>query len=174
MINIIPTSLGEMTIRQAVSSEEGIVLALMLEASQWLNKKGIDQWQNIQEPKTQEVIRRRANNGSALIATINGEVVGTITILWVDTYAWDEKGEDGLAGYIHGFAISRRFAGKNIGKEILNWAVATIHAQRPIVRLDCKAENPRLCRYYEEVGFLSLGQKDLPDGARNTLFEKRR
>jgi ribosomal protein S18 acetylase RimI-like enzyme len=74
-------------------------------------------------------------------------------------------------GYIHGLAILRKYAGQSLGREILNWAIDMVKKEKSLVRLDCMAENPRLCRYYEELGFQYVGQKSFPNGWQSNLYE---
>jgi len=160
-----------MTVENAVAGDESTVLAIMRDAANWLKDRGINQWNGMLTPKGEELVHQRVKEGVAYLASLNGEKLGTITILWEDFQIWDEKGRDGLAGYIHGLAILRKYAGKNLGREILNWAMRRIKSQKSIVRLDCMAENQGLCRYYEQLGFQTVGQKTFPNGWKSNLYE---
>jgi len=171
-MTIIATSIGDLSIRKAQPGEETSVLSLMREAALWLQEKGIPQWQGVLGSQGQEIANYRVKEGTAYLAELNRKNAGTISIQWEDPFSWGKKGTDGSAGYIHGLAISRHFAGKEVGKEILKWAEETIRAQKPLVRLDCMAENPRLCRYYEDAGFSKIGQNSFPSGFKVSLYEK--
>jgi GNAT superfamily N-acetyltransferase len=148
------------------------VLGIMRDAAIWLEDSGIDQWRVILTPTFLQVVQDRIKGGVAYLASFKGEDIGTITIQFDDPYSWGEKGKDGLAGYIRGMAVLRKHSGKGIGREMLNWGMAVIRERRPFVRLDCMAENHRLCRYYEDLGFQSQGQKTLDNGLRTNLYEK--
>lgn len=171
MRSIVQTSMGPMTVEKAVAGDESAVLAVMRDAAEWLKERGVNQWNGMLTPKGPELVDHRVKTGVAYLAALNGEKMGTVAILWEDVFVWDEKGRDGLAGYIHGLAVLRKYAGKNLGREILKWAMDEISAQRPAIRLDCMAENPRLCHYYEELGFLNVGQKSYPNGWKSNLYE---
>ncbi len=160
-----------MAVEKAAAGDETAVLTVMRDAAAWLKESGIKQWSGMLTPKGEEVVHQRVKDGVAYLATLNGEKMGTVTILWEDFQIWDEKGRDGLAGYIHGLAILRKYSEKNVGRVILGWAVDRIKAEKSLVRLDCMAANPRLCRYYEEVGFQYVGQKSFPNGWKSNLYE---
>jgi GNAT superfamily N-acetyltransferase len=168
------TPAGEITFQQAQSpSDEGTVLHIMRDAAQWLEREGIPQWKGMLTPKGPDLVQQRVKAGVAYLAFLHGRAVGTVAILWDDAFSWAEKGTDGSAGYIHGLAVLREYAGKGIGREILRWAVGEIKARKPFVRLDCMAENPDLCRYYEEEGFIAQGQRVLSTGFKVRLYEKK-
>jgi ribosomal protein S18 acetylase RimI-like enzyme len=171
-MTIITTTIGELSIRKAEPGEEVKVLSLMREAALWLKEKGIPQWQGVLGVQGQEIASYRVKEGTAYLALLDQDNAGTVSIQWEDPFSWGKKGSDNLAGYIHGLAISRRFAGKEIGRKILKWSEETIRAQKSLVRLDCMAENPRLCRYYEDAGFIGVGEKIWPNGFKTKLFQK--
>jgi GNAT superfamily N-acetyltransferase len=55
---------------------------------------------------------------------------------------------------VHKLAVSRARAGERIGRAIVEWADTTAAAGgRSFLRLDCLRTNPRIRRYYEELGF---------------------
>ena len=172
MSSTIQTQIGEVVIRKAETKDADSVLGIMRDAAIWLEDCGIDQWRVILTPTFLKVVQDRVNGGCTYLASFNGQDIGTITIQWEDPYSWGEKGKDGLAGYIRGMTVLRKYAGKGIGRDMLNWGMRVIAENRPFVRLDCMTENQRLCRYYEEMGFRSEGQKTLDNGFRTNLYEK--
>jgi len=73
----------------------------------------------------------------------------------------DELGTDPQAGYIHTMAVRRDCAGQGMGVELLDWASGYFaKAGRRKLRLDCYENNARLCRYYDEHGFRTIGHKN--------------
>lgn len=168
----IETSIGLVKIRKAGIEDEEAVLEIMRDAAKWLREKGIPQWAGVLTNRGQEIVHQRVKDSDAYVVQCNGEKIGTVSIMWEDTLGWDEKGLDGSAGYVHGLAILRRFAGKKIGLDILKWAIETIRAERPYVRLDCMAENPKLCQIYENIGFSKVGEKILPKDLKVNLYQK--
>lgn len=173
MTSFVPIPADGVVFQKAREVDAPTVLAIMQDAARWLGARGIPQWQGMLTPRGPELVAHRVKEGVAHLAFLKGEAVGTITIIWDDEFSWAEKGKDGLAGYIHGLAVLREYAGKNLGREILRWAIGEIRARRSVARLDCMAENPALCRYYEKEAFIAQGQRVLPTGFKVTLYEKR-
>lgn len=171
MASTLQTSLGPMAVEKAVAGDEAAVLNIMRDAAAWLKDRGINQWSGMLTSKGPELIDHRVKEGVAYLASLNGERIGTVAFYWEDPGIWGDMGKDGLAGYIHGLAVLRKYAGKNIGRALLNWAMEEIKSRKPLVRLDCMAANPRLCRYYEDVGFSCCGQKTFPNGWKSNLYE---
>ncbi len=122
----------------------------------------------------ERLLRRFLDIEEFYLGKREGEPVATIMIQWSDPMVWGEKGNDGLAGYIHAFAIRRAIGGRRVGERVLEWAVEQIRARgRRYARLDCVASNQALCRYYEVRGFTPLGTTLLPPGDwENRLFER--
>ncbi|HEY5038270.1 MAG TPA: GNAT family N-acetyltransferase [bacterium] len=172
MTENIKTSIGEINIKKAGIEDEEAVLTIVRDATNWLEGKGIPQWTAYLSENGRRFVQKRIKNDVVYLASFQGEIIGTVAILWEDPSIWEVKGSDGLAGYIHSLAILRRFEGKQVGKDILRWAMDTIRTQRSFIRLDCMAENVRLCRYYEEMGFAPVGQKTFPNGWLDKLYER--
>jgi protein-tyrosine phosphatase len=80
------------------------------------------------------------------------EVAGTVTVLWAGSGLWGDQPV--AAGYIHNLVIARSFAGKGLGRRLLQWAEDHIAVSgRSVARVDCVAENTELRHLYEAVGF---------------------
>jgi len=59
-----------------------------------------------------------------------------------------------------------------LGKKVLNLVLnQAIEQSIPLLRLDCIASNQRLCSYYENQGFVKVGEKQMPHSL-NNLYEK--
>ena len=84
---------------------------------------------------------------------MGGEAVATVVLQWEDEVFWP----DVLAGesaFVHRLAVRRRVAGTGVAAALLAWAERRAQdAGRSWLRLDCSAEHPGLCRYYERAGF---------------------
>jgi len=86
------------------------------------------------------------------LARLDGEPVGTIALLWSDEETWGDV--PGAAGYVHGLAVRRDFAGQGLGRALLRWAEnRAASSGREHLRLDCVAGNRALNEYYERAGF---------------------
>lgn len=145
---------GALTVHRATPSAFPSVLEIYRDAAQWLNDRGITQWNVVLKPAYEPYLLRRIEEHEVYFGLLKGEFAATVCVQWTDADYWGEQGSDGLAGYIHGLAVRRRFAGRQIGEHLLRWACDYIRAAgRHAVRLDCAADNPALCKYYETRGF---------------------
>lgn len=89
----------------------------------------------------------------SLLASVNGITIGTVIIQWSDEEIWGKLPAN--AGYIHQIAIRWNFAGQGLGSELLRWAERHIASEgKQFARLDCWSENPKLCAYYENAGYV--------------------
>jgi ribosomal protein S18 acetylase RimI-like enzyme len=146
-----------------------VMLDILDEAASWLSARGIDQWRPDQ-------FRVLIDRGDTYLALLDGEAVGTLALHWhdaIDERLWHEVANVEEAGYVHRLAVRRAFAGKGIGWHLLRWAEGMVAAAgKSYLRLDCMAENPALCAYYERAGFTYRGEVQ-GKGWKARLYEKK-
>jgi ribosomal protein S18 acetylase RimI-like enzyme len=153
-------------VERATPEELEQVVAVLSEAAGWLRSRGIEQWPH---PYPAEWVAASIERGETYLARLNGAVVGTITLRWDDPAFWGEQPP--VAGYVHGVAVRREFAG--LGSELLEWADEQVRVEgRDLLRLDCRSDNERLRRYYEERGFEHRRDTTVAD-FRTSLYERR-
>lgn len=139
-----------LTVERATADDADTFLGIHEEAARWLWERGIRQWRPgaFQREWLDEPIAR----GELYIARLRGEPVGTLLIQWSDEYTWGKRPDD--SGYIHGLRVRRSASGRELGQALLRWAEGEIaRAGRTYARLDCIANNPALCAYYERAGY---------------------
>lgn len=147
------------------------VLDILEDARQWLLSRGItEQWP---APMPPAVFAERIARGEVYLAYLDegAEAAGTFCLLRSDDRVWGDLPGD--AAYVHGLAVRRTCAGRNIGAALLNSA-GRIAAEMglPALRLDCWAGNADLCRYYDRLGFERRGQKHLGAGFTVQRYER--
>ncbi len=109
--------------------------------------------------------------GEVYVVRLGEEIVGTVRLQWSDEHYWGLQPP--VAGYIHGLAVKDGFHGRGIGATVLNWAIDQISLTGlQFLRLDCGADNAGLCRYYEDRGFIQVGQRMLGDGYAAALYQR--
>lgn len=165
----------ELQFARAIPADGQRVSTIVEEAARWLASKGIPQWSWYLTDEGRKTIPDRITKLETYLVTLGGNDVATFTLQWADRMFWGDKGEDEQAGYIHGLAVRRMFAGRGVGAAAIDWAGREIARRgRPFFRLDCMAENPRLCDFYRGQGFIDAGSAVLPDRTYHyQLFERR-
>lgn len=159
---------------KATAGHVDVILALRDEAAHWLIERGIDQWSPGEIPR--RWIEDRVAHGSVfLLLGPDLETVGTVTVLWSDELIWGDRGAE--AGYVHMLIVTARMRGMGLGQSLLTWAETHV-AERgwPTCRLDCARDNRRLRQWYEQAGYVHVGDKEFaePSWARAVaLYEKR-
>ncbi|WP_211748659.1 GNAT family N-acetyltransferase [Paenibacillus sp. Marseille-Q4541] len=160
----------QLFIRSASLEEAPIVLSLWQKSAIWLNSKGIFQWRP-ENFHIDQVIEFMTNGSDVYLAEINNEIVGTYILTWSDPFIWQEL-DNKDSGYIHRFAVNRDFQAKGIGKYLLKSAEVQIKQKgKTLIRLDCMADNVRLNRYYQEIGFEYVRRMN-GEGWSANLYEK--
>lgn len=152
------------------------VMWLFEEARKWQAYMNVSRWPLFEVERILEDIE----NGRLFVLRNGQQTVGAVTITETDPLIWS----DGAAAlYIHRLVVARDLKGQNLGSVIMNFIEErAIQHKKSVLRLDCWANNDRLKRYYERIGFrkvrdLSIGNiPSLPEHYKNsttTLFEKR-
>jgi ribosomal protein S18 acetylase RimI-like enzyme len=159
---------GELDVRRAGRGDVDEIVDVLSEAARWLLARGVRQWP---DPFPRERVAVLVERGDFYLASLGGETVGTLALMWNDPAFWGERPAD--AGYVHALALRRKWAGRGLGARLLDWAGERIAASgREYLRLDCRAENAALRRYYERLGFEPRGEVSVDDFS-SALYERR-
>jgi ribosomal protein S18 acetylase RimI-like enzyme len=159
--------------RKAKPNELNSVLLLLKEAALWLQKKGINYWQDWISPPPHFIdwIRDGFEKNEFYMVEKQVDVVGCFRLQWQDPLFWGEQ--ENNAGYIHSFTISRNLAGQDIGKSVLNLIESYCRSnEKELLRLDCGVDIKGLRKYYEQYGFKPVGEVTVL-GEQLVLYEKR-
>jgi RimJ/RimL family protein N-acetyltransferase len=159
--------------RKARPNELNSVLLLLKDAALWLQKKGINYWQDWISPPPHFIdwIRQGFEKNEFYMVGKKGDVIGCFRLQWQDPLFWGEQ--EGNAGYIHSFTISRNLAGQGIGRNVLDLIESHCRQnEKEFLRLDCGVDIKGLRKYYEQYGFKLAGEV-IVLGERLTLYEKR-
>jgi N-acetylglutamate synthase-like GNAT family acetyltransferase len=159
--------------RKAKPNELNSVLLLLKEAALWLQRKGINYWQDWISPPPHFIdwIRDGFEKNEFYMVEKKGDVVGCFRLQWQDPLFWGEQ--ENNAGYIHSFTISRNLAGQGIGKSVLNLIESYCRQnEKVLLRLDCGVNIKGLRKYYKQYGFKPVGEVTVL-GERLVLYEKR-
>ncbi len=145
-------------VRKAEPSDLASVLFLLQQAGRWLQTKNTTQWDyyvtDLQE-NTEEVSDSIDRVNTYIVESDNGECVASITLEMAPT-GWDRSiwGDDAKkddAVYLHRIVVNRKFAGKEVGSDLIKWAVERAKEKgKKRIRFDCLARNVGLNRYYQK------------------------
>jgi ribosomal protein S18 acetylase RimI-like enzyme len=107
------------------------------------------------------------------IAEVDGTPVGMFSLALEDDERWGAQ--EPFAAYVHGLGVRRGFNGRGFGVFMLDFCASEVLSlSRRYVRLDCPAQNGKLCAWYESIGFIRVGlwQEPGPGGYLWSLYEK--
>lgn len=140
----------KLVIRSIQQDEIGIVSSILEEAALWLKRTGREMW--TKEQYSVEGLLSSYRTTNMYLAFIGDQAVATMILLEEDNSLWP-NGEPAL--YLHKLAVNRQYAGAGLAEAMIGWAKkqACLRGKR-YLRLDCAAERPRLCAFYEGQGFI--------------------
>jgi GNAT superfamily N-acetyltransferase len=136
-----------------VKQDTASALKIMEDVSEWLKIKKMPLW----DPHdfSDGTILKTVDKAYFYCAFIKDVPVGAMIFQWNDPTFWPYSNGD--SGFIHKLCVQRKFAGKGIPKELIEWAKNEIRKKnRLFLRLDCAADRPKLCKIYENLGFIRV------------------
>ncbi len=150
------------------------VLSLFKDAAKKISKMNVDHWQYWKKPpeeKIKWVEEGIQNKEFFFIDKQDGENIGMVRILNQDLLYWGEQNEP--AKYVHSLVVKEEYNGMGFGTQILHEIEKSTKKDNcSYLRLDADSKNPKLCNYYERLGFEKVGIKELPLSDYN-LYEKK-
>jgi len=161
----------QLSIRRATTEDALKLQELLQEAARWIQSAyGLRQWR--EENFTQALVDAFIGEHEVFVAERGRELVGCYSVHWTYEKIWGERYHED-AGYVHRLAVSRRYKGAGIGRQLLESAESYIRSQgKRWLRLDCMADNAGLNRYYQSQGFGLQGRFD-GEGWSANLYERR-
>jgi ribosomal protein S18 acetylase RimI-like enzyme len=155
-------------VREAWTADLDAVLSILEDAARWMVRQRIEGWtpNSFSRGRIAEIVGR----GEMYLAVLAGQAVGTFALQWADEETWGRVPDD--AGYVHGLAVRRDFAGRGLGRELLRWTENRVSLSgKKYLRLDCTAENDALNAYYRRARFDYRGRA-MVRGLEVSLYEK--
>ncbi len=163
----------KLTYKKAKTSELNTALDLLRKAAEFLSEKKIDQWEYWTNPPADKLkwIKEGFKNGEFyFVSNDASSLIGMYRLSKEDLMYWGKQ--EKKARYIHSLVVLPEFSGKNIGFKIIEKIEQEMLTDCiSFLRLDCNSTNERLCKYYVDLGFEKVGQKQMPLSL-NNLYEK--
>jgi GNAT superfamily N-acetyltransferase len=139
-----------MEIIQARTADVETISEILREAAVWLIERGEKLWST--DDLTPEKIAGQVARGMYYLALIENEPAGCLRYQLEDKEYWDDVPHTDSA-FIHRVAVRRKFAGRGIARNLIEWAKQKARADgKKYLRLDC-ADRPKLRAVYEGFGF---------------------
>ena len=159
---------------KATISDMDLALELFRQTSLALKARNLSQWSYWTNPPEERLqwVREGFQQGEFFYVYDEEDTfVGMFRLLKVDELYWDSKGRDPDARYVHSLVIAPEQKGRGVGALILKNIIGILKKEgAQWLRLDCDSSNSRLCRYYEDQGFVQVGEKVTPYSV-NNLYE---
>ena len=147
----------------AKSNNLEIALELLKSTAETLAKKNISQWDYWMNPPHEKIIwleKGFKRKEFYLIKTSIGELIGMVRIMNKDLIYWGEMNDKAI--YVHSLIIKEEFKGHKIGQKVIDKIKGKAKKKDiGLMRLDCDNSNKKLCKYYENIGFQKVGEKQL-------------
>ena len=138
----------------AIPDNSPDILALRDDLACYQGELGFPQWHIGEESLPQ--LAAQINADEWFVVWSHREIVATVRIIYDDPELWPQGGN---AGYIHGLMVRRDRMGQGLGSAMLAWAESDIRASdRSLARLDCAMTSLNLRRYYQNRGYLEVGE----------------
>ena len=162
--------MSEFRVARATVGDAPAAAAILREAALWLEAMGQKNW----EPEwfTPESMVPNAERGELWLAWAGSDAVGTMLVATTDEDFWPED-RLGEALYVHKLAVARRAAGHGVAQALLLQAEA--EAQRvgtSKLKLDCRADRPKLQALYEAAGFQRVDERTVFGWLHVVRYEK--
>ncbi|MDG4794590.1 GNAT family N-acetyltransferase [Micromonospora sp. WMMD1082] len=166
--------------RVAEASDFAAVARLQSDVVRWLATRGLDQWQSVEsnDRQTPERMQKRIadaiGRGECFVLTDDSRIVATVIIdELADPEFWQDEDDPGDALYVHRMIVSRNYAGRGIGENLVDFALRLARKRgKKWLRLDAWRTNPALHEYYRQLGFDHVRTVSLPHRGSGALFQR--
>ncbi|WP_096186497.1 GNAT family N-acetyltransferase [Evansella halocellulosilytica] len=149
--------IGNYTIRKATAEDTDDIIALLVNAANWIKTKGFDQWDYYLtdlEKNKQEIVDSIEHQASYVLKD-RMLTIATVTLEgraneW-DDEIWGEEAKQPNVIYLHRLVVHREYAGQNLGSKIINWSKKYVKNKGySCIRFDCIGSNEKLNEYYKQ------------------------
>jgi GNAT superfamily N-acetyltransferase len=163
------------TVWPAAKDDLSLVMGLLHRRVQWLRDQGSDQWSTYERWEPEMVESIAENRTLVLRLADTYEPVGTLTISReADPDFWTIEEQDTPALYLSKLATNPDYAGRDLGRLMLDYALYRAIAERLTeLRMDVWRTATKLHQYYESQGWSHVRTVEKPGRWSGTLFARR-
>jgi ribosomal protein S18 acetylase RimI-like enzyme len=145
-------------VRVIEAKEIELFASILAEAAEWLREQGQEMW----TPKQISVENLLGNHtiSEMHIGYLNGGAAAAMILQEDDPLFWPEAAGLSDSLYLHKLCVRRSFAKAGCSTEMIRWAMEQVGARgKTYLRLDCAADRPKLCAFYERHGFVKVRER---------------
>lgn len=140
-------------------------------AQAWLKSRGLEQYVPAAHEQNRAAIHAQVAAGTLHAVWSDETPVAFFNLTEAGSVWWPADPSSAL--YLSGILVSPHAWGQGIGRSLLAWcADEAVRHGCHLLRLDCHAGNPWLCRYYEVQGFTLRGRIEQHSGYEGHLYER--
>jgi len=146
--------------------------AIITEATDWLNARGIRQWT---VPHPRDAYAAAQSRGENYILTCDGEIAVVVSLPEHVSRHWLDEIGGSPEWWLQTLATARKHAGQGLGRRAVEASKAHLRGTgADELYLDCVRGDGFLPRYYESLGFCTVARKDVtyPTGAFDMVLMK--
>lgn len=146
----------EMVVSPISENEMEQFQSILMEAALWLKSSGKEMW-SVGQLSIEKLLKHNRME-EMFIGYVNNEAAAAMIVQEKDVVFWpDANNSDFL--FLHKLAVRRKYAGKGCAKEMVDWAKSRARSlHKRALRLDCAADRPELCEFYERSGFQKVNE----------------
>jgi len=125
-------------------------VSVMREAAQRLIDRGEPFW-SLEDLKTEDL---QTPTAEFYVLWKDNESVATFILSFEDKLFWPELPKDTSSAFLHKLAVRNNYTGKGYGKKCIDKAIEICKSGKiSSIRLDTNPHRPKLCKFYENLGF---------------------
>ena len=160
----------EFVVRPVKEDEVGLFASILREGAEWLQQQGQEMW--TPDQLTVERLLKQNAIHEMFIGYANGEPAAAMIIQETDRMMWPEQSNDPDSLYLHKLCVRRAWAKTGCSTAMIEWAKEEVRRRnKTFLRLDCAADRPKLCAFYERHGFRKVKERLILQKYPTALFE---
>lgn len=159
-----------------ILQDQDNAISVMQNVSSWMVERGlsINQWWDPQNMNPDFLLQHIEPN-EFYVAMIDGRPAASVILQETErNQSWEyiDNGNSQKALYVHWLCVAREFAGMGYSKVMIDFAAEeAIKRGLSLLRLDTNAEEEKLCKLYERLGFELMGV-ELEDEHSTAYYQK--
>jgi RimJ/RimL family protein N-acetyltransferase len=162
--------LGRLTIRAAAPDDVSTYTDFARAAQSRLQFRGLAQYVPAAHDEYLTAVQAKAAAGTLYTLVDADEIVAFFNLESNPSPWWPADAAPAL--YLSGIVVAPQARGRRVGQVVVRWSAADARRRGcRFVRIDCHADNPWLCEYYEKHGFVSAGRLEQHPGYFGRIYQ---